>query len=82
MKGFGFFLGGLLLQGADFRPALWIMTGLPVLALAFGGQMPGHLGRTHDLVDVAPGLLVGAEGGATNAFGVKIGLVHTATSRI
>ncbi len=35
MKGVGFFLGGLLLQAAGFRPALWIMAGLLVLALAF-----------------------------------------------
>jgi len=34
MKGVGFFLGGLLLQAAGFRPALWIMAGLLVLALA------------------------------------------------
>ncbi|MCO6416103.1 organoarsenical effux MFS transporter ArsJ [Siccirubricoccus sp. KC 17139] len=34
MKGFGFFVGGLLLQFVGFRPALWLMAGLLVAALA------------------------------------------------
>ena len=34
MKGLGFFLGGLLLQGAGFRPALWIMAALLAVVLA------------------------------------------------
>ncbi len=34
MKGFGFFLGGVLLQGAGFRPALWIMAALLAVVLA------------------------------------------------
>jgi predicted MFS family arabinose efflux permease len=45
-KGAGFFLGGLLLQIAGFRPALWLMSGL--LALVLAGvlvSLPGSLGR-------------------------------------
>lgn len=34
MKGLGFFLGGILLQGAGFRPALWIMAALLAVVLA------------------------------------------------
>ncbi len=34
MKGAGFFLGGLLLQGLGFRPALWAMAALLGLVLA------------------------------------------------
>ena len=34
MKGVGFFLGGLLLQTAGFRLALWIMAGMLAVALA------------------------------------------------
>ena len=36
MKGLGFFLGGLLLESAGFRGALWLMAGL--LAVIFVGQ--------------------------------------------
>lgn len=46
MKGLGFFLGGLLLQGLGFQGALWLMMGL---LLAIGGvlatQLPHDLGR-------------------------------------
>lgn len=46
MKGLGFFLGGLLLQGPGFQGALWLMMGL---LLAIGGvlatQLPHDLGR-------------------------------------
>jgi predicted MFS family arabinose efflux permease len=34
MKGFGFFLGGLLLEALGFRPALWAMAGALLLVLA------------------------------------------------
>jgi predicted MFS family arabinose efflux permease len=34
MKGFGFFLGGFLLQVAGFQPALWLLAGLLTVVLA------------------------------------------------
>jgi hypothetical protein len=34
MKGFGFFLGGVLLEAVGFRPALWLMAGMLALVLA------------------------------------------------
>jgi MFS family permease len=34
MKGFGFFLGGVLLQGLGFKHSLWAMAGLLVVVLA------------------------------------------------
>jgi predicted MFS family arabinose efflux permease len=34
MKGFGFFLGGFLLQAAGFRPALWLLAALLAVVLA------------------------------------------------
>lgn len=46
MKGFGFFLGGLLLESFGFRPALWIMA--TVLAMALVGSittLPRNLGK-------------------------------------
>ena len=45
-KGFGFFLGGFLLQLVGFRPALWLMAG--VLALVLLGvvtSLPRQLGK-------------------------------------
>jgi predicted MFS family arabinose efflux permease len=47
MKGFGFFLGGLLLQGLGFRLALWAMAA--ALALVLVGaltSLPPRMGRT------------------------------------
>jgi predicted MFS family arabinose efflux permease len=46
MKGFGFFLGGLLLQTVGFRPALWLMVAL--LAVVLAGvllSLPRELGK-------------------------------------
>jgi MFS family permease len=46
MKGFGFFLGGLLLQLVGFRPALWLMAAM--LAVVLAGvliSLPTALGR-------------------------------------
>ncbi|PHK92875.1 MFS transporter [Pseudoroseomonas rhizosphaerae] len=46
MKGFGFFLGGFLLQAVGFRPALWILVAL--LAVALVGvllSLPRELGK-------------------------------------
>ena len=46
MKGIGFFLGGFLLQAAGFRPALWALVALLVVALV--GvllSLPRELGR-------------------------------------
>jgi predicted MFS family arabinose efflux permease len=45
-KGFGFFIGGFLLQLVGFRPALWLMAG--VLALVLAGvvtSLPRQLGK-------------------------------------
>jgi hypothetical protein len=45
-KGLGFFVGGLLLQHAGFRPALWLMAGLLALVLmGVLGLLPRHLGK-------------------------------------
>ncbi len=46
MKGFGFFLGGFLLQAAGFRPALWLLAAL--LAVVLAGvtlSLPPALGK-------------------------------------
>jgi predicted MFS family arabinose efflux permease len=46
MKGFGFFVGGALLQFAGFHPALWLMAGM--LALVLTGvllSLPRTLGK-------------------------------------
>nr|WP_144404686.1 organoarsenical effux MFS transporter ArsJ [Belnapia sp. F-4-1] len=46
MKGFGFFLGGFLLQAVGFRPALWLLVVL--LAVALMGvllSLPRELGK-------------------------------------
>lgn len=46
LKGIGFFLGGLLLQGVGFAPALWIMAGaLAVVLAATLLGVTGDLGR-------------------------------------
>ena len=46
MKGVGFFVGGLLLQSAGFRPALWIMAaGLAVVLVAVQASLPPLFGR-------------------------------------
>lgn len=47
MKGFGFFLGGFLLQAVGFRPALWSLVAL--LAVALVGvllSLPRELGKS------------------------------------
>jgi len=46
MKGFGFFVGGLLLQVVGFRPALWLMAGMLALVLAnVVLSLPRELGK-------------------------------------
>ncbi|MBS3997965.1 MAG: organoarsenical effux MFS transporter ArsJ [Hydrogenophaga sp.] len=46
MKGFGFFLGGVLLQALGFQHALWAMAGLLVLVLAgVVGFVPPLMGK-------------------------------------
>jgi len=46
MKGVGFFLGGLLLETAGFRGALWLMaTGLAVVLAGVALSLPRTLGR-------------------------------------
>jgi MFS family permease len=46
MKGFGFFLGGLLLEFAGFAPALWIMAGtLGLILIGVLLSLPPLLGR-------------------------------------
>jgi hypothetical protein len=46
MKGFGFFLGGLLLEIAGFAPALWIMAGaLGLILIGVLLSLPPLLGR-------------------------------------
>ncbi|MGE4047001.1 MAG: MFS transporter, partial [Acetobacteraceae bacterium] len=46
MKGLGFFLGGLLLQTAGFRGALWLMAGmLGIVLLAGLASLPHRLGK-------------------------------------
>ena len=46
LKGVGFFLGGLLLQAAGYRGALWIMAAALLLAWAFSWlSLPADLGR-------------------------------------
>ncbi|BBK29489.1 hypothetical protein EDC65_2467 [Stella humosa] len=46
MKGFGFFLGGLLLEFLGFRPALWLMAGLiGCILVAVVLALPPALGR-------------------------------------
>jgi hypothetical protein len=42
MKGFGFFLGGVLLQALGFQHALWAMAGLLVLVLRRRGVCRCH----------------------------------------
>ena len=45
VKGFGFFVGGLLLDVAGFQPALWAMAGLlAVILVAAGLSLPAKLG--------------------------------------
>ena len=47
MKGFGFFLGGLLLDALGFQHALWAMAGLLVLVLAgVVGFVPPLMGKS------------------------------------
>jgi MFS family permease len=47
MKGVGFFLGGVLLQGAGFQHALWIMAGLlAIVLLGVVGFVPPMMGRS------------------------------------
>ena len=46
MKGVGFFLGGLLLEWAGFRGALWLMAGLlAIIPIAILVALPAELGR-------------------------------------
>jgi predicted MFS family arabinose efflux permease len=46
MKGFGFFLGGFLLQVAGFRPALWLLSGLlAVILVGVTVGLPRELGK-------------------------------------
>ncbi|MDP2296783.1 MAG: organoarsenical effux MFS transporter ArsJ [Pseudolabrys sp.] len=46
MKGIGFFVGGLLLELAGFRPALWLMAGLLAIILIAGFLLlPRALGK-------------------------------------
>jgi predicted MFS family arabinose efflux permease len=46
MKGFGFFLGGLLLQTVGFRPALWLLAALLAVILAgVAFSLPRELGK-------------------------------------
>ncbi|MCW5746598.1 MAG: organoarsenical effux MFS transporter ArsJ [Alphaproteobacteria bacterium] len=46
MKGVGFFVGGLLLEVAGFRPALWLMAAmLGVILLVALAALPPRLGR-------------------------------------
>jgi predicted MFS family arabinose efflux permease len=46
MKGIGFFVGGLLLEVAGFRPALWLMAGLLAVILVAGlVLLPRELGK-------------------------------------
>jgi MFS family permease len=46
MKGFGFFLGGLLLEGLGFQGALWLMAGLlGLVLLGVVFSLPSNLGR-------------------------------------
>ncbi|MGE0769552.1 MAG: organoarsenical effux MFS transporter ArsJ [Hyphomicrobiaceae bacterium] len=46
MKGAGFFIGGLLLDGMGFRPALWLMAALIGLIFVFGVVLlPRRLGK-------------------------------------
>ena len=47
MKGFGFFLGGMLLQSLGFQASLWLMAGL--LAIVLGGvltSLPQMMGKS------------------------------------
>jgi predicted MFS family arabinose efflux permease len=45
-KGFGFFVGGFLLQAIGFRPALWLMAGVLVLVLlGVVASLPRQLGK-------------------------------------
>jgi predicted MFS family arabinose efflux permease len=46
MKGVGFFLGGLLLDVAGFRPALWLMAAvLGAVLVAAAASLPNELGK-------------------------------------
>jgi len=46
MKGVGFFVGGVLLEFAGFRPALWLMAGLLAIILVAGlALLPREMGR-------------------------------------
>jgi predicted MFS family arabinose efflux permease len=46
MKGFGFFLGGLLLEGLGFRAALWAMAGaLALVLLGVALSLPPLMGK-------------------------------------
>ncbi|NOG73640.1 organoarsenical effux MFS transporter ArsJ [Roseicella sp. DB1501] len=46
MKGFGFFVGGFLLQVAGFRPALWMMAAMLAVILAgVALSLPRELGK-------------------------------------
>jgi predicted MFS family arabinose efflux permease len=54
MKGIGFFVGGLLLDVAGFRPALWLMAGLlGVIFLAGLVLLPRELGKAKSSKTVA-----------------------------
>lgn len=47
MKGFGFFLGGVLLQTAGFQGSLWLMAGLLAMALlAVVSTLPKMMGKS------------------------------------
>lgn len=45
LKGVGFFLGGLLLTGFGYGPALWLMAGALGLILISGAWLPSGLGK-------------------------------------
>jgi predicted MFS family arabinose efflux permease len=46
MKGFGFFVGGLLLEAVGFRPALWLMAGMLAIVLVnVVLSLPTELGK-------------------------------------
>lgn len=45
MKGLGFFVGGLLLDGMGFKPALWLMAGLIGVVLLGCLSLPRQLGK-------------------------------------
>src|ERR687884_345966 len=46
MNGFGFFLGGVLLEGLGFKPALWLMAAmLGAVLIGVLASLPRELGK-------------------------------------